>query len=100
MPINCMYVGRIREGEDRRIGESLVHSIEAYAAEINKVFMPQPSQILKEKEMVQTKPLKEKEMLQTKPWSAQIKLPCCILGRTEVRRVVGRDELLGIVMEM
>jgi hypothetical protein len=95
-----MYVGRIREGEDRRIGESLVHSIEAYASEINKVFMPQPSQILKEKEMVQTKPLKEKEMLQTKPWSAQIKLPCCILGRTEVRRVVGRDELLGIVMEM
>jgi hypothetical protein len=84
MPTNCVYVGRVREGEGRRIAESLVHSIEAYAAGINKAFMPQPSQILKEKEMVQTKPLKEKEMVQTKPWSAQIKLPCCVLGRAEV----------------
>jgi hypothetical protein len=73
MPTNCVYVGRVREGEGTRIAESLVHSIEAYAAEINKVSMPQPSQILKEKEMVQTK-----------PWSAQIKLPCCVLGRAEV----------------
>jgi hypothetical protein len=40
---------RIREGEGRRIVESLVHSIEAYAAEINKVYMRQPSQRLKER---------------------------------------------------
>jgi hypothetical protein len=35
---------RIREGEGRRMTAALVHSIEAYAAEINKVHTPKATQ--------------------------------------------------------